>query len=165
MKVATEILIEATPEKIWNILMDFEKYPDWNRYFKAVRGKIAIDVLEKKNLYGNLNDTHFGTLEIDLQFSGKSIQKKIGEVTGYIAPKYFSWVWKHAWGNWFLSCEHVFRLKEKEGGRAIFFNESYMTGLGMRFRRRDMEHMLRYSMYKMNEDLKERAEAAEKNQV
>jgi uncharacterized protein YndB with AHSA1/START domain len=140
MKVATETLIMAPPDKVWKVLSDFSSYPEWNRFLKSVRGEIALN----------------GKLEIDIQYYGKSVEKKIGTVTGFIPPKYFSWVWTHGLGTWYLSTEHVFRLKDKENGSCIFFQELYITGLGLRFRRRDMEHMARLSLEKFNDDLKDR---------
>lgn len=144
MKVATEIMLQAPPDKIWNILIDFPAYPEWNRFLKAVRGQAAPDA----------------PLEVDLQFYGKRMEKKTGKVTGLMAPKYFSWVWNHSFGSWFLSSEHVFRLKDKEDGRTVFFQEIYLTGLGLKFRRRDMEHMAKLSLGKLNDDLKERVEGS-----
>ncbi|HZV13636.1 MAG TPA: SRPBCC domain-containing protein [Candidatus Kapabacteria bacterium] len=37
-EIATEIEIKASPEKIWAILMDFPKYPEWNPFIKSVTG-------------------------------------------------------------------------------------------------------------------------------
>ncbi len=142
MKVATEILLQAPPEKIWKILVDFSAYPEWNRFLKAVRGNVVPDA----------------QIEIDLQYYGKKVEKKTGTVTALIAPKYFSWTWNHAFGAWFLASEHVLRLKDKEDGRSVFFQEYYITGLGLKFRRRDMEHTARLSMDKLNDDLKDRVE-------
>jgi hypothetical protein len=142
MKIATEIMLQAPPEKIWNTIIDFPTYPEWNRFLKAVRGQAVPDA----------------PLEVDIHYYGKDVQKQSGVVTGLIAPKYFSWVWKHKWGPWFLSAEHVIRLKDKEDGRTVFFQEMYYTGLGLKFRRRDMEHMAKLSMGKLNDDIKDRVE-------
>lgn len=38
--VRSEILINASPEKVWDILMDTQKYPQWNPVFELVEGKI-----------------------------------------------------------------------------------------------------------------------------
>lgn len=40
--ISTEILINASPEKVWTILSDFEKYPDWNPFIKSVKGKVLV---------------------------------------------------------------------------------------------------------------------------
>ncbi len=140
MKVATEILLPASPEKVWAVLMDFPAYPEWNRFLKAVKGQPAPDA----------------TLEVDLQFYGKDMKKVTGKVTALVAPKYFSWIWKHSFGSWFMSSEQIFRLKEKDNDRCVFFHEIFVTGLGLRFRRSDIEHMTKLSMNKLNDDLKDR---------
>ncbi|HKP97093.1 MAG TPA: SRPBCC domain-containing protein [Fibrobacteria bacterium] len=146
MKIATEVALQASPDRIWKTLTDFAAYPEWNRFLKSVRGQAAADA----------------ALEVDLQFYGKSSPEKMAcTVTGFIPPKYLSWVWKHKLGAWFLSFEHVFRVKERENGKVIFFQELYCTGLGLKFRRRDVEHRMRLSLDKLNDDLKHRVEPSE----
>jgi uncharacterized protein YndB with AHSA1/START domain len=140
MKIATEIALQAPQERVWNILTDFAAYPEWNRLMKAVRGQAAPDA----------------AIEVDLQYWGKPVQTVAGKITGYMAPKYLSWTYVHKLGAWFLASEHVLRLKEKDDGRVIFFQEVYHTGLGLRFRRRDVEHYVRLSLDKLNDDLKHR---------
>lgn len=148
MKIATEVAVQASPDAIWNALIDFAAYPEWNRFLKSVRGQAAADAV----------------LEVDLQFYGKPVEKKTGTVTGFIAPKYFSWAWKHKFGAWFLAAEHVFRIKTTDSGKVIFFQEMYYTGLGLKFRRREIEHMIKLSLEKLNDDLKTRVEPVEKPQ-
>lgn len=140
MKIATEIALHAPQERIWNILADFAAYPEWNRLMKAVKGQAAADA----------------PLEVDLQYWGKPVRKVAGRITGFMPPKYLSWAYTHPYGAWFLSSEHVLRLKDKEDGRVIFFQEVYHTGLSLRFRRRDVEHYVRLSLDKLNDDLKHR---------
>lgn len=140
MKIATEIALQGPSERVWSILTDFAAYPEWNRLMKAVRGQAAPDA----------------PLEVDLQYWGKPVQTVAGTVTGFMPPKYLSWSYAHKLGSWFLASEHVLRLKEKDDGRVIFFQEVYHTGLGLRFRRRDVEHYVRLSLDKLNDDLKHR---------
>lgn len=147
MKVATEILIQARPEKIWETLTEFPKYPEWNRFVKSVQGTVLTDA----------------KINIEIHFYGKSVEKHTATVTGVKASKYLSWVWQHQFGKWFMCTEHVFRLKDKEDGRSIFFQEMYVTGLGLKFRRRDVEHMVKLSMGKLNDDLKDKIEGPPTN--
>ncbi len=37
-----DITIQASSEKVWDILMDFEKYPDWNPFMRSIRGSAEI---------------------------------------------------------------------------------------------------------------------------
>lgn len=35
----TRIMISAPPEKVWRVLNDFEKYPEWNPHLRALDGQ------------------------------------------------------------------------------------------------------------------------------
>src|SRR5688572_7113737 len=35
----TEIIINATAEKVWGVLTDFEKFPEWNPFILSIEGK------------------------------------------------------------------------------------------------------------------------------
>lgn len=37
-KIETQIIIKATSEKVWNILMDFDTYSEWNPFIKFISG-------------------------------------------------------------------------------------------------------------------------------
>ena len=37
-EIRTQIEIKASPEGVWRILTDFEKYPDWNPFIKNISG-------------------------------------------------------------------------------------------------------------------------------
>jgi hypothetical protein len=38
-KIETEILIHASPETVWAVLMDFAAYPSWNPFILSIEGK------------------------------------------------------------------------------------------------------------------------------
>jgi hypothetical protein len=155
MKVEMDIAIQATPEAIWSILSDFAAYPQWNPYIKAVRGQVAPEaVIEMDMLYNTAYDKE----------EGLRATEKV-QVTAYAAPRYFSWVWTHPRGTWWLSSERVFRIKVREDGKCTFFHEAYFTGMSLMklfgfldFRRDAMEKKVKLSMVKMNDALKARAE-------
>lgn len=39
-QIRTEIIIKASPAKVWQILIDFERYPEWNPFITFVSGSI-----------------------------------------------------------------------------------------------------------------------------
>lgn len=41
-QIETEILIEASPEKVWAVLTDFENHPNWNPFIKLITGEKKI---------------------------------------------------------------------------------------------------------------------------
>lgn len=42
MELRTEINIQASPEKVWAILMDFSNYPQWNPFIQSIEGDAAV---------------------------------------------------------------------------------------------------------------------------
>lgn len=41
-EIKTEILINASPEKVWAIFSDFENYPTWNPFIKSLTGQVKV---------------------------------------------------------------------------------------------------------------------------
>lgn len=41
-EIKTDILIHATPEKVWAILTNFDDYPNWNPFIKSIQGDVKI---------------------------------------------------------------------------------------------------------------------------
>ena len=41
-ELKTEILINATPQKIWDILVDFKNYNKWNPFIKSITGNVVV---------------------------------------------------------------------------------------------------------------------------
>ena len=37
-EIVTEIEIDASPSRVWQVLTDFEKYPTWNPFIKKISG-------------------------------------------------------------------------------------------------------------------------------
>lgn len=44
-EIATEILINATKQHVWKILIDFPHYPEWNRFLLKVNGHLIQNAL------------------------------------------------------------------------------------------------------------------------
>ena len=40
--VSNEVVIDATPEQVWNVLIETEKYPEWNPVMTKVSGRHEI---------------------------------------------------------------------------------------------------------------------------
>jgi uncharacterized protein YndB with AHSA1/START domain len=39
-EIKTEILINASPDKVWAILTDFDNYPSWNPFITSLKGEV-----------------------------------------------------------------------------------------------------------------------------
>lgn len=42
MEIMTEVLIDAKPEKIWDILVDTKNYPKWNPFITSLTGEMIV---------------------------------------------------------------------------------------------------------------------------
>jgi hypothetical protein len=42
MKIETEILIDASPEKVWSVLTNFDNHPRWNPFIKSITGEKTV---------------------------------------------------------------------------------------------------------------------------
>ena len=61
-EIKTEILINAAPEKVWSILTNFEKYPDWNPFIKSING---LSLRVTRECVNTSIDIHPSELEIE----------------------------------------------------------------------------------------------------
>jgi hypothetical protein len=41
-KIETEIMIDADVKKVWTVLTDFEKHPNWNPFIKSIKGELVV---------------------------------------------------------------------------------------------------------------------------
>jgi hypothetical protein len=57
-QIVTEIEIDATPSRVWQVLTDFEKYPTWNPFIKKISGVAA----RNEKLEVHMPDPRGGTM-------------------------------------------------------------------------------------------------------
>jgi hypothetical protein len=48
--IETDILIRSSPEKVWLVLTDFRKYPNWNPFIREVSGEAEAGAYLKVNM-------------------------------------------------------------------------------------------------------------------
>lgn len=41
-QIETGIHIDATPEQVWSVLMDFDRYPQWNPFIRELAGEAVV---------------------------------------------------------------------------------------------------------------------------
>ena len=57
-EIITEIEINASPSRVWQVLTDFEKYPTWNPFIKKISGVVA----RNEKLEVHMPDPQGGTM-------------------------------------------------------------------------------------------------------
>ena len=135
-EIKTEILINATPEKVWAVLTDFNAYPAWNPFVNSLAGEVKV---------GN-------TIKVVLQ--GMTFKPK---VLVFEPNREFRWI-----GRLFLpglfDGEHSFILTDHGNGTTTFQQNEIFNGLLVGLFSRKLDTATLPGFERMNEKLKEIAE-------
>jgi hypothetical protein len=141
-ELRTSIEIDATPERVWEILTDFDSYPDWNPFIRSARGKAEAGAKLENRLEppGGRAMTFKPTVLVaeparELRWLGRLL------LTGV------------------FDGEHIFRIEPLEGGRTRFVQAERFSGVLVPLFGKTLERTRR-GFEAMNEALKQRAEAA-----
>jgi len=111
--VHTEIDIPASPDKVWQVLVDIERYPEWNPVFTVLEGK-----LEQGN-----------KITYQVQESKEKSAKIAAKVKSYIPRKLLNQTGGY-WGV--LTFDHTYLLEPMENGTRVIIHEDY-TGVWVNF--------------------------------
>jgi hypothetical protein len=52
-RITTEIIINATPERIWHVLTNFTEYPQWNPFIVSVEGNAVVGARLRNTMKNN----------------------------------------------------------------------------------------------------------------
>ena len=95
----TAIDIDASPERVWAILMDFGAYPDWNPFIRSIEGDARRD----------------GRLKVRIQPSGGRAMRFNPTVLAAEPSRELRWLGKLGVKGLFDG-EHSFRLEPTASG-------------------------------------------------
>jgi hypothetical protein len=139
--IETQILVNSTPEKIWNILIKFDEYELWNPFMTKVVGdaKLGSKIMVKIQTVRGKERTYYPIItrfEIDkeLRWKGKSFMPGI------------------------FDGERIFIIEKSTNNQVSFLHKEIFTGLGVKFVGDKLGKDLKESFDKMNISLKSRAE-------
>lgn len=136
----TEILISASPKKVWSILVDFQKYPDWNPFIKKAHGQPKI---------GEKLEVHIFPPNAKEMVFKPTVQASVEE-------KEFSWLGHFLFPGIFDG-KHIFIIESKESG-CLFRQKENFSGLLVPLFWSKLDKDTRAGFKLMNTALKERAE-------
>lgn len=141
MHIETKIRIYAPSEKVWEILTDFESYPEWNPFIRVISGEIREG----------------GRLEVKITPPDEKEMSFSPIVFRAIPGRELRWIGKFLIKGLFDG-QHYFRLEEVDSNSTVLVHGEYFTGLlvGM------MSSMLKQTktgFEQMNQALKRRCEA------
>ncbi len=107
-EIKTEIIINAEIEKVWRILVNFEKYHEWNPYIKSISGnkKVGEQLLVNIHPPGG-NETTIKTLILKFEEN-----------------KEFRWLGKLLF-NGLFDGKHYFKLSTNNGMTTLMHGEEF----------------------------------------
>jgi hypothetical protein len=147
VQVNTSIEILAPASVIWDILCDFERYPEWNALFSNIRGELALGATL--------------TVELESGWRGRRFRSKLTQLrTG----NELTWERKLVFG-WVFRGRHSFRIEPTTNG-CLFTHTASFSGVTAdvfpsgRFRKRLLRDFEAF-----NHGLKSRAEQMARTDV
>lgn len=139
--IETNIVIISTPEKIWDVLTNFEEYELWNPFMTKVVGNASL---------GSKIEVNIKTI------SGKN-RSYYPIITKYETNKELRWKGKSFLPGVFDG-ERVFVLEKSDDDKVSFSHKEIFSGLGVKLVGNKLDESLREGFVRMNEALKVRAE-------
>lgn len=139
--IETNIVIDSTPEKIWDVLTNFEEYELWNPFMIKVVGNASL---------GSKIEVNIKTI------SGKN-RSYYPIITKCETNKELRWKGKSFLPGVFDG-ERVFVLEKSDRDKVSFSHKEIFSGLGVKLVGNKLDENLREGFVRMNEALKVRAE-------
>lgn len=138
--IKTEIVINASREKVWEMLTDFKKYPDWNPFIRSISNELKEGGRLKILLQNGENQMAFKPKILQVQ-SGRS----------------FDWM-----GSLFIKGlfdgHHYFEIEELSPNQVLFRHGEDFSGILSNMILKKVGESTRNGFVRMNEELKKRAE-------
>lgn len=137
----TEIVINSPAERIWNILTDFEKYPEWNPFIRSIDGKVSEGEKFKVTIQPPNSKP--------MRFHPRCMVLK--------KNKEFRWL-GHLLIKGIFDGEHIFELKEIEIGRTKLIHRENFKGILVPFLWKKLDTDTKSGFIEMNKALKKKVE-------
>lgn len=141
-QLSTEVVIDASPERVWEILTDLPSYHRWNPFIIESEGEVAVG----------------RRLTNRLQPPGGKAQTFKPTVTVADRTRTFEWLGRLGLPGVFDG-RHRFDLEATTGGGTRLRHQEFFNGVLVRFLRSRLDTDTREGFELMNQALKERAEA------
>ena len=141
MELRTEIEIHASPEVVWNLLTDTNRFPEWNPFIRRLSGELTV---------GN-------RLAVFLQPSGSRGMEFKPRVLKVEPNRELRWL-GNLWFPGLFDGEHSFQIEPLAAKSVLFHQQETFTGILIPLLMRTLETDTRRGFNEMNQKLKELAE-------
>lgn len=140
-EIKTQITINASPEKVWSILTNFEKYPEWNPFIKSIKGTPTVG----KRIIARIEPP---------KAKGMTFTPK---VLAFDANKQFRWI-GHLLMPGLFDGEHIFEIIDNGDGTTTFIQREKFRGILVPLFKKMLDNNTVNGFNQMNQKLKELAE-------
>jgi hypothetical protein len=137
----TEIEIRASAERVWQLLTDFEKFPEWNPFLRRASGRIAVGA----------------RLKVFLQPPGARGITMKPKVIRMEPPRELRWL-GHLFIPGLFDGEHIFIIEALGPGLVRFIQREVFSGILVPLFSRMLDKDTKRGFLEMNNALKTRAE-------
>jgi hypothetical protein len=134
--VKTSITINASREKIWKVLTDFENYREWNSFIKSVTGEVKV---------GN---------QIEIKLQGMTFKPVVLIFNKNTELKWLG----HLWFKGLFDGEHKFKLTDNGNGTTNFEQSENFSGILVELFAKSLDKDTKNGFEQMNKALKVRVE-------
>lgn len=141
LELKTEITIHSDPAKVWAILTDFAKYPDWNPFIPSLQGEA------KKG----------SKLKVRILPPGAKGMVFTPKVLSAEPHKELRWL-GHLLFPGLFDGEHAFELVAQADGTTLFKHSERFKGILVGLFKKQLLNNTLKGFEAMNQKLKERAE-------
>lgn len=140
-EIKTTIVINASPEQVWEKLTNFEEYPNWNPFIKSIKGKVAVG----------------STITVRIEppeAKGMTFKPK---VLVYETNKEIRWL-GHLLFPGLFDGEHKLELIDNKNGTTTFEQSEKFSGILVFLFQKMLDKNTKNGFILMNQKLKEQAE-------
>jgi hypothetical protein len=140
-EITTTVSIAAPAQRVWSVLLDFARYPEWNPFIRSIEG----------------TPSEGSALKVRIQSPGGKAMTFAPVVLLNAAGRELRWKGKLVLRGLFDG-EHYFRLAPGGAGSTAFTHGERFTGLLVPLLRSALDRDTRPGFEAMNRALKQRAE-------
>lgn len=142
VEITTEVIIQTSPQKVWDVLTDFSAYPQWNPFILNIEGMPQQGEILKAFIRPEGS-------------KGMVFRPKVLVASPGVEFRWLGSVWIRG----LFDGEHYFKLKSLPDGSTQFIHGERFTGILVNLFLSSLEEGTRNSFAAMNQALKERCEA------
>jgi hypothetical protein len=141
-EISTSIVINSSPSVIWEILMNFNNYPNWNPFILSITGNPKVGQ----------------QIEAKIQPPGAKAMIFKPLVLVNESKSEFKWLGK-LWFKGLFDGEHRFQLIDNQNGTTTFVQSEKFTGILIPLLTKMLDQKTLKGFIDMNEALKLHAES------